>query len=177
MRPFNNNGEDTGYETIDGIRDSGGASRFFFRVTERLDQADPVMYCAKASRGEREAGLDGMELKGGHLASAEGGGGGWAADAEKNPNIPRANHHPTVKPLQLTRWLATLLLPPPEYFPRRIVIPFAGVMSEGIGASQAGWDEIVGVEREAEYVEIGRARYEHWCKSATPTQLELAEAV
>ena len=177
MRPFNNNGEDTGYETIDGIRDSGGASRFFFRVTERLDQADPVMYCAKASRGEREAGLDGMELKGGHLASAEGGGGGWAADAEKNPNIPRANHHPTVKPLQLTRWLATLLLPPPEYFPRRIVIPFAGVMSEGIGASQAGWDEIVGVEREAEYVEIGRARYEHWCKSATTKQLELAEAV
>jgi site-specific DNA-methyltransferase (adenine-specific) len=176
MRPFNNNGEDTGYETIDGIRDSGGASRFFFRVTERLDQADPVMYCAKASRAEREAGLERLPVMAEGIGDERPSGQSMQRFDGRDER-KRANVHPTVKPLQLTRWLATLLLPPPEYFPRRIVIPFAGVMSEGIGASQAGWDEIVGVEREAEYVEIGRARYEHWCKSATTKQLELAEAV
>jgi site-specific DNA-methyltransferase (adenine-specific) len=176
MRPFNNNGEDTGYETIDGIRDFGGASRFFFRVTERLDQADLVFYCAKSSRAEREAGLERLPIMAEGIGDERPSGQSMQR-LDGRDERKRANVHPTVKPLQLTRWLATLLLPPPEYFPRRIVIPFAGVMSEGIGASQAGWDEIVGIEREAEYVEIGRARYEHWCKSATPTQLELAEAV
>src|SRR5690606_14827069 len=38
--------------------DSGGASRFFYRVRDALDAADPVCYTAKASRAEREAGLE-----------------------------------------------------------------------------------------------------------------------
>jgi DNA modification methylase len=55
-----------------------------------------------------------------------------------------------------------LLLPPPEYAPRRILIPFAGVMSEVIGAMQAGWEDITAIEFEPEYVEIGRARIRYW---------------
>ena len=74
-----------------------------------------------------------------------------------------------MKPIDLTRWLATLLLPPSEYLPRRILIPFAGSGSECIGAHLAGWEEIVGIEREREYVEIAKARAEHW----QPVQLEL----
>lgn len=67
-----------------------------------------------------------------------------------------------VKPISLVKWLATLLLPPPEYSPRRILIPFAGVMSEAIGAMFAGWEEIVCIEMERKYCEIGGARMKFW---------------
>lgn len=118
--------------------DTGGASRFFFVAqADQIDGADPFRYCAKASRRERDAGLRGGPL-------------------------PIRNVHPTVKPLALLRWLATLLLPPAEYAPRRILVPFAGSGSECIAAGLAGWDEIVGVEREADYVEIAKARLTHW---------------
>ena len=73
-----------------------------------------------------------------------------------------SNLHPTVKPIALAKWLATLLLPPSEYAPRRLLIPFAGVMSEAIGAKLAGWEEIVGIEMEKEYCEIGEARMKFW---------------
>ena len=83
---------------------------------------------------------------------------------------PVRNIHPTIKNVKLTQWLATLLLPPAEYAPRRILVPFAGVMSEGIGCGLAGWDEIVGVELMPEYVEIAEARLAHWLENV---QLEL----
>jgi hypothetical protein len=66
--------------------------------------------------------------------------------------------HPCLKPLSLTEYLAKLLLPPKEYAPRRILIPFGGVASELIGAYKAGWEYGLAIEREAEYVEIGQAR-------------------
>lgn len=152
--------------------DSGSPARFFFNVDWQLEQADPVFYCAKASRKERDRGLEGT-------FKAAGCYGEFAARVENgvatNPrtNSPRRNPHPTVKPLKLTQWLATLLLPPKEYAPRRILVPFAGSGSEMIGAALAGWEEIVGVDKEAEYVEIAEARLEYWTKR--PKQLRLGE--
>ena len=70
--------------------------------------------------------------------------------------------HPTVKPIALAKYLATLLLPPPEYAPRRLLIPFGGVGSEAIGAMLAGWDEIVVVEQSEEYCQIAAARIKWW---------------
>ena len=71
-----------------------------------------------------------------------------------------------MKPLDLTRYLATLLLPPDLYAPRRIFIPFAGVGSEMIGACLAGWDEVTGVEFDTEngYIDMAKKRLEHWVK-------------
>lgn len=66
----------------------------------------------------------------------------------------KANNHPTVKPIALTKWLATLLLPPDSVKPRRLLVPFAGSGSEMVGAIEAGWDEIVGVEQSEQYAEI-----------------------
>ena len=157
-----------------GFADHGGASRYFFRVAEQLDAADPVFYCAKASRREREAGLEAMPTKafgqsGGAQKAIERGEAEYQTGDEVTTGLntikQRRCTHPTVKPLHLTRYLATLLLPPAEYAPRRIFCPFAGVMSEGLGAMQAGWEEVVGVEREAEYVAIGKARIKHYTHS------------
>lgn len=80
-----------------------------------------------------------------------------------------------VKPISLTKWLATLLLPPQLNRPRRILVPFSGSGSEMIGAMRAGWDEVVGIEREAEYVEIARARLSRW--QQVPAKMSEAEAV
>jgi hypothetical protein len=153
--------------------DKGGtAARFFFQaswaaeVAERIAAADPVRYNAKAARSERDAGLEGMALKdsmkwaGGSEKMA--GVAGKYPDGSPRPPQYARNPHPTVKPIALCRWLATLLLPPAEYAPRRICIPFAGSGSEMIAAALAGWEEVVGIEKEAEYVEIAEARLAHW---------------
>jgi DNA modification methylase len=68
------------------------------------------------------------------------------------------NTHPTVKPLALCEYLARLILPPARETPRRLLVPFAGSGSEMLGALAAGWDEVVGVERSPEYIEINRRR-------------------
>jgi len=145
---------------------SGTAARFFFNVNRQIDEADPVMYCAKASRKERDAGLAEVGLTGFNASPRE-------YDGSVHGEVRVRNPHPTVKPIDLTRWLATLLLPPSEYLPRRILVPFAGSGAEMIGAHLAGWEEVVGIEREAEYVEIAEARIDHWCNRAEQLQLTM----
>ena len=79
-----------------------------------------------------------------------------------NEVVPsKGNDHPTVKPIDLCRWLATLLLPPESVKPRRLLVPFSGSGSEMIGALQAGWDEVIGIDQDAGYCEIVPARIEH----------------
>jgi hypothetical protein len=160
----------TGIETYG---DSGGASRFFFRVSEQLDDADPVRYYAKASRGERDAGLEGMPLGGNDWHRKTSGmnkGPSERNGGETTKHFPLRNPHPTVKPLALARYLATLLLPPVEYAPRRLFVPFAGVASECIGAMQAGWEQVTGVELTEEYIPIARARVEYWQSKTRQTE-------
>lgn len=165
---------DTGQEV--GFGDTGTAARFFYQAAWNLDEADPFCYVAKASRRERDAGLDGMPLKPGGSMEANAGDvmqlGGASLKGEHKPRQMTRNGHPTVKPLSLARYLATLLLPPAEYAPRRILIPFAGSGSECIGASLAGWEEVTGIEREQEYIDIARARADHWTKE--PAQMEMS---
>ena len=121
---------------VTGFGDNGGASRFFKVVNEQIDALDPFYYSAKVSPKERNAGLD------------------------------KKNSHPTLKPIDLCTYLAKMLLPPVEYSPRRIFVPFAGAGSEMIGAGRAGWDEIEGVEldTDGEYIPTANKRLEHWLR-------------
>lgn len=134
-------------------------SRFFYNADWELDKCEPVFYEPKADRKEREAGLENLESKTRHRVNA----GGLEHEPRFAPTEMK-NHHPTVKPLKLNKWLATLLLPPVEYTPRRILVPFAGVGSEMIGAILAGWDEVIGIEQSLEYTHIGNTRIEWWSK-------------
>jgi DNA modification methylase len=122
-----------------GYTDTGGASRFF--------------YCAKASRSEREAGLaDAPRRNGGSNAK------GFTDDVARglDRNRPVANHHPTVKPVALMRWLVRLVTPPDGL----VLDPFTGSGTTGIAATLEG-RRFLGIDREAEYVEIARARIAH----------------
>lgn len=83
-------------------------------------------------------------------------------NAYQRGETTRRNTHPTIKPISLARYLASLLLPPASYGPRRLLIPFAGAGSEVCGAMLAGWEEITGVELEADHVAIANARRAYW---------------
>jgi len=98
--------------------DSGGASRFF--------------YTAKASKAEREAGLDA-------------------------PIGERANFHPTIKPLALMRYLVRLVTPKGG----KVLDPFMGSGSTGCAAVLEGCD-FVGIDITPEYVAIAQKRIAHY---------------
>jgi site-specific DNA-methyltransferase (adenine-specific) len=70
------------------------------------------------------------------------------------------NAHPTLKPIDLCRYYARMLLPPPrkDGKPRRLLVIYSGAGSEMIGALQAGWDEVVGIELVPKHAEWARAR-------------------
>ena len=83
-----------------------------------------------------------------------------ASTSEKNTGLGEGeiNDHPTVKPLRLCEYLAKMLLPPKRDTPRRILCPFSGSGSEMIGCIVAGWDEVVGIEKDARFVAIAEKR-------------------
>ena len=110
-------------------------------------------YCAKASRSEREAGLEGIEAR---ERQAYGDFQGTPEHAPKQ-NVQARNHHPTVKPIALMRYLCRLVTPPGGI----VLDPFAGSGTTGCAATLEGFG-FVGIEREAEYAEIARRRVEHW---------------
>ena len=76
----------------------------------------------------------------------------YCAKASKRDR-DEANIHPTVKPTALMRYLCRLVTPPGG----TVLDPFMGSGSTGKAARQEGFD-FIGIEREAEYVEIAKAR-------------------
>lgn len=63
------------------------------------------------------------------------------------------NNHPTVKPTDLMAYLCRLVTPPGGV----VLDPFMGSGSTGKAAMREGF-RFIGIEREAEYLEIARAR-------------------
>ena len=93
---------------------SGGASRFF--------------YCAKASKSERNKGLEGFN-----------------------------NGHPTIKPIKLMQYLVKMVTPPKG----KVLDPFCGSGTTGIACKIEGFD-FVGIEQDAEYFKIAKARIKNY---------------
>jgi len=120
--------------------DSGSASRYF--------------YCAKASKAERNEGLDEFEdIKGSN-------GNKWTDQdyrrGDDNPTTKRKNIHPTVKPLELMKYLCRLVTPKNGV----VLDPFLGSGTTVVAAIQEGFNYI-GIEKEPEYFEIAEARIEY----------------
>ena len=140
-------------DTIRGHDDNGGSAARFF-------------YCAKASTSERNEGLDALETK-----QSIGGGGGIgqylldvnsASGKYGSEKAPAKNHHPTVKPINLMRYLCRLVTPPAG----TILDMFMGSGTTIIAASLEGFNAI-GIEREKEYIEIAEKRIKHWTAQNT----------
>ena len=108
-----------------------------------------LFYTPKATRREREAGCERLPLKQVPLYSRAG-----------TVRLVR-NAHPTVKPLALMRWLTRLVCPAGG----TVLDPFTGSGSTG-AACVLEDRRFVGIEREASYVPIARARIAHWAREA-----------
>jgi len=136
--------------------DSGGASRYFLvAAPDAEDVATRFLYCPKASRCDRNEGLEDCARIDGSVGDRRPSGSMSQrihADTGR-PDTKRANHHPTVKPTALMRWLCRLITPPGG----TILDPFCGSGSTGKACVLEGFN-FVGVEREPEYAEIARKR-------------------
>lgn len=126
------------------IGSKGSATRYF--------------YCAKASKKDRDEGLENLSItSAGEMTVREEGSDGL--------NSPRAgagrttgarNIHPTVKPTELMRYLCRLVTPPDGL----ILDPFSGSGSTGKGAVLEGFN-FIGFEMDDKYCEIANARIKH----------------
>ena len=133
--------------------DNGSAARFF--------------YVAKASKAERNRGLEGMP------ENQTTGGGGLTANKRDDGSYETAsaggkygsikalqqNTHPTVKPIALMRYLCRLITPPKGL----ILDCFCGSGSTLIAAKIEGFD-FVGIDNDSDSVEIA----EHRLAGVTP---------
>ena len=143
-------GETAGSESLN-YGDSGSAARFF--------------YCAKASKRDRNEGLEGFDV-----IETQGGGGrpleNYGEDDESQRlkkaagaygaiKAARANTHPTVKPTALMQYLVRLVTPPNGI----VLDPFLGSGSTGKAAMYEGFN-FIGIELTPEYLPIAKARIE-----------------
>lgn len=110
------------------------ASRFFYAAPHDdgddlpINSAPPLHYCPKASKKDRDDGCEDLAR----------------------------NHHPTVKPTSLMRYLCRLVTPPNGI----VLDPFCGSGSTGKAAVLEGF-RFIGIDLSEEYLDIARRRIAH----------------
>ena len=122
-------------------------------------------YCPKVSRKERHIGFDdpGPMFQGSRTDIYQPNKNSpdiQITSAEKK-DVPQ-NNHPTVKPIELMKYLIKLVTPANG----RVLDPFNGSGSTGCAAVELGY-EYVGIELDPKYVEIATKRIEAWNKEET----------
>ena len=123
--------------------DSGSASRYF--------------YCAKASKKDRDSGLDMLEeraVNDGRKTDID--------NAFQRGLTPRKNIHPTVKPVELMQYLIRLVSPKGA----TILDPFNGSGSTGKAVAFENRErereyKYIGIELDKEYCEISKGRIDY----------------
>jgi len=144
----------------------GGASRFF--------------YVAKASKAERNKGLDDFEekplafsnqakaeLKRGNLEFNGNGITGEGIVGHGNKVNMLKNFHPTVKPIKLMQYLVKMITPPNGI----VLDPFCGSGTTGVACKLDGFN-FVGLEQDSDYSKIAEARINN-TKVQTEKQMKL----
>ena len=127
----NQEGEDNGYYDL-----PAGASRFFYQP--------------KISTKERNWGCGSLPTK-----QTKGGGGtnGKVATAYGSVKAPAKNHHPTVKPVALMKYLVSLITPKGE----TVLDPFMGSGSTGMACVLTD-NDFIGFDLSQEYCNIAQHR-------------------
>ena len=134
-------------------------------ATDLLGDAARFFYTAKTSKAERDEGCEGpIALRVMHAY------GDFAGTTEHGPkqNVMARNFHPTVKPIDLMRYLCRLVTPPDGL----VLDPFTGSGSTGCAALLEGF-RFHGIEREPDYVAIATARIAHWARQADAVQVAM----
>lgn len=147
---------------FEGYGDSGGASRFF--------------YCAKTSPLERNAGCEHLKISveathnrfdkckncGGYILQSKNRDSKCVCDnPERETEKEAMNHHPTVKPIAVMRWLQRLVTP----IGGTTLDMFAGSGTSACSAAFEGFNIII-IEKEPKYFPIIEARTKYWLQVA-----------
>lgn len=119
-----------------GYGDTGSAARFF--------------YCAKASRADRDEGLEGFEESNPWDRNSV----SRAMEGLGSKSKPRRNSHPTVKPTALMRYLCRLVTPPGGL----VLDPYTGSGSTAKAAALEGF-RFIGFEIDPDYHAIAERRW------------------
>ncbi len=155
-------------------------------LDEQSDKASRFFYCPKASKKDRNEGLDHLEDKerpgqsntGLYSSSPVCVDCGLTVNGTNNhsnceegleykpSSTTTKNNHPTVKPTDLMRYLINLITPPNG----TILDPFMGSGSTGKAAVRCGLN-FIGIEKEQEYMDIASARIEHEKNKPVQTKL------
>jgi len=130
-------GDYEGTDKIVGHTDQGSAARFF--------------YCPKASKKDRDEGLDCEEKECGVKNDS----GRGFSESDPYRKILKKNNHPTVKPTTLMQYLCRLITPTGGV----VLDPYMGSVSTGKAAMLEGFD-FIGIELNDEYFDIATARIE-----------------
>jgi len=109
----------------------------------------PYFYCPKASAADRDEGLEFLQARQKPGVNGE----SYMGMTSEGRKQKAKNIHPTVKPTELMRYLCRLVTPPGG----TVLDPFTG---SGSTLKAAHLEDLnyIGIEREAEYVEIAKAR-------------------
>jgi site-specific DNA-methyltransferase (adenine-specific) len=141
--------------------------RFPSNVLGEIPDYQKYFYCPKVSRAERHIGFD--ELPAPYDRRTERGESGSAGlqglqklNGEKRTD--GGNNHPTVKPIELMKYLIRLITPPGG----TVLDPFSGSGSTGCAVVELGY-EYIGCELDEKYVAIARRRIEAWYAETNPT--------
>jgi site-specific DNA-methyltransferase (adenine-specific) len=135
--------------------EGGSAARFF--------------YCPKANKSDRNEGLDEFEQKTrSDINKMMGKSGNFKTGSGNDRTTEFKNNHPTVKPTDLMLYLIRLVTPKGAV----TLDPFMGSGSSGKAAVRGGF-KFIGIEREAEYFEIAKARIKN--ELAKPNQITIFE--
>jgi DNA modification methylase len=105
-------------------------------TTENTEKNSRFFYIAKASKSERNKGLEGFEEK-------------------------RTNFHPTVKPIKLMQYLVRLITPPNGI----VLDPFCGSGTTGVACKLEGF-QFIGLEQDSEYHKIADARLKNYAEDS-----------
>jgi site-specific DNA-methyltransferase (adenine-specific) len=136
--------------------------RFPSNVIGEILQADyqKYFYCPKVSRKERHIGHETPPAMFGSVQGCyDENGERYAVGLDaRTGNV--GNNHPTVKPIELMKYLIKLITPPGG----TVLDPFNGSGSTGCAAVALG-HEYIGCELDPNYVEISKKRIEKYNKS------------
>ena len=137
---------------------AGQLDRYAPSAQQAGDGATRFFYCAKASRRERDAGCDALPARNLDLFP----------NARRRSSRPRTvrNAHPTVKPIEVMRWLVRLACPPKGL----VLDPFCGSGSTGIATILEG-RRFIGIELDPDHAHLARTRITHWATNP-PTDSE-----
>lgn len=146
---------DKSRQSPNGIFGAMGPAKDHKRREEQDKSAARFFYCAKASKADRDEGLEDFQKEVGVFFQTGNGASGKPSSIEQSrgPRAPRANNHPTVKPTDLMRYLCRLVTPPNGL----VLDPFMGSGSTGKAAILEGF-QFIGIELDNAYMAIAQER-------------------